>query len=212
MVEAGDGEIEFKDGTFSVLGTNKSVSFRDVAEEAYLVHKIPRDVEPGLDEMAFYDPENMTYPNGCHVCEVEIDQETGELEIIQYVIVDDFGTIINPMIVEGQVHGALAQGLGQALFENTIYDRGTGQLLTGSFMDYCMPRADSMPPLEHATNEDNPCKHNPLGVKGCGESATIGSPAAVMNAIVDALTPLGVVQIDMPATPERLWRAIRKLQ
>jgi carbon-monoxide dehydrogenase large subunit len=211
MLEADEVDIEFKDGAFAIVGANRSVSFENVADEAYLVHHFPpQEVEPGLDETVFYDPQNMTYPNGCHVCEVEINQETGELEIVRYVIADDFGTIINPMIVEGQVDGALAQGVGQALFENTVYDQETGQLLTGSFMDYCMPRADSLRAPEHTTNEDNPCTHNPLGVKGCGESATIGAPAAVTNAIVDALAPFGITHIDMPATPEKLWRAIRE--
>jgi carbon-monoxide dehydrogenase large subunit len=212
MLDAAETDVDFNDGVFTVVGTNKSVGIADVANEAYLVHHFPpEEIEPGLDEVAFYDPKNLTFPNGCHVCEVEIDQETGEVEIVRYVVVDDFGTIINPMIVEGQVHGAIAQGVGQALFENTVYDRETGQLLTGSFMDYCMPRADNVPTIDHAVNESIPCTHNPLGVKGCGESGTIGAPAAVTNAIVDALSPLGITHIDMPATPEKLWRAIKNL-
>ncbi len=211
LLEARDVDIEFREGAYTIMGTDKSVSFEDVAGEAYLAQNFsPQEVEPGLDETAFYDAQNMTYPNGCHVCEVDINRETGELEIARYVVVDDFGTIINPMIVEGQVHGALAQGMGQALLENAVYDQDTGQLLAGSFMDYCMPRAGFISTLDHATNEDNPCTHNPLGVKGCGESATIGSPAAVTNAIVDALSPLGITHINMPATPEKLWRIVRE--
>lgn len=211
LLEAAEDDIDYKDGAFTVEGTNKSITFEDLADEAYLGQNFPSQViEPGLDETAFYDPENMTYPNSCHVCEVEIDQETGELEIVQYVMVDDFGTIINPMIVEGQVHGALAQGIGEALFENAVYDSETGQLLAGSFMDYCMPRADSLKAPNQSTNENNPCTHNPLGVKGCGESATIGAPAAVSNAIVDALSVFGITHIDVPATPEKLWSAIRE--
>ena len=164
-------------------------------------------LEPGLEEQAFYDPPNFTYPTGAHVAEVEIDPETGTVELLSYVAVDDVGTVINPMIVEGQLHGGIAQGVGQALFETCVYDPDTGQLLSGSFMDYCMPRADLLPNMTIATHV-TPCTHNPLGVKGCGEVGTIGSPATVINAVVDALADLGVRHVEMPATPDRVWRTI----
>ena len=166
-------------------------------------------MEPGLDETAFYDPSNFTYPAGAYIAEIEIDPDTGAVELARFTGADDFGRIINPMIVEGQVHGALVQGIGQALFENTIYDAESGQLKTGSFMDYCMPRADNLVPFKLETNTTL-CAHNPLGAKGCGEAGTIGAPAAIMNAVVDALTPLGVTDLDMPATSERVWHAIAK--
>ena len=167
-------------------------------------HDYPHDVlEPGLTEKAFYDPANFTFPAGTHICEVEIDPDTGVVEIVQFVAVDDFGTIINPMIVEGQVHGGIAQGVGQALFEACVYDE-TGQLQTGSFMDYCMPRADDLPNFSLGMTT-TPCTHNPVGAKGCGEAGAIGSPPAVINAITHAV---GVRDISMPATPEKVWRAI----
>jgi carbon-monoxide dehydrogenase large subunit len=210
MLEVAEADVEFEDGTFFVSETNKSINITDVASSAYMAHNYPLDeLEPGLDETAFYDPKNFTFPNGCHVCEVEIDEETGEIKITRFVAIDDFGTIINPMIVQGQVHGGLVQGIGQALFENCIYDEEAGQLYTGSYMDYCMPKADHMPSFEVTTNEHVPCTHNPLGVKGCGEAGAIGAPPAVMNAILDALSPLGVTHMDMPATSEKIWRAIR---
>jgi carbon-monoxide dehydrogenase large subunit len=164
-------------------------------------------LEPGLDETAFYDPSNFTYPAGTHVAEVEIDRETGAVALVNFTAADDFGRIINPMIVAGQVHGGLAQGIGQALFENTVYDPDSGQLRTGSLMDYCLPRADNLASFSLATHETL-CTHNPLGAKGCGEAGAIGAPPAIMNAVIDALSPLGVTDVGMPATPERVWRAI----
>ena len=207
LMEAAEADIEVKDGRFSVAGTDKGVSIGEIALAAYVPHNYPLDeLEPGLDEQAFYDPKNFTYPNGCHVCEVEIDPDTGVTKILNFTAVDDFGRVINPLIVEGQVHGGIVQGIGQALFENCVYDEETGQLLTGSYMDYCMPRADDVPSFTVAYHEDAPCTHNPLGVKGCGEAGTIGAAAAVINAVVNALSGYGVTHIDMPATPEKVWR------
>jgi aerobic carbon-monoxide dehydrogenase large subunit len=205
LMEASDTDVEFANGKFTVKGTDKSVPFAQVALTAYVPHNYPLDkLEPGLDETAFYDPTNFTYPAGTHICEVEIDPETGETKIVGFTAVDDFGNIVNPMIVEGQVHGGVAQGIGQALLEGCVYDRESGQLLTGSYMDYAMPRAADLPNFKVDTRV-TPCTHNPLGVKGCGEAGAIGAPAAVINAICDAL---GVKDIEMPATSERVWRAI----
>ena len=207
LLEAAEADIEFKDGKYSVAGTDKNLAFGQVAFAAYVPHNYPiEEVEPGLDETAFYDPKNFTYPAGCHIVEVEIDRDTGDVAVVKVTAADDFGRIVNPMIVEGQVHGGLAQGIGQALYENAVYD-DDGQLVTGSFMDYCMPRADNLPSFDVATHATL-CTHNPLGVKGCGEAGAIGSPAAVMNAVVDALAPLGVTDLQMPATAERVWHAI----
>ena len=207
MLEASEADIEFKDGKFTVSGTDRSLAFGEVALQAYVPHNFPHDeLEPGLDESSFYDPVNFTYPAGCHVCEVEIDRDTGVTRIVGFVAADDFGNIVNPMIVEGQVHGGIAQGIGQALLEGCIYDE-SGQLVTGSYMDYCMPRADDLPSFTVMTQE-TPCPHNPLGVKGCGEAGAIAAPAAVMNAVMDALRPLGVERLDMPATPQRVWQAM----
>lgn len=209
LMEASASDIEFKDGKFTVAGTDRSVPFGQVAMAAYVPHNYPLDrLEPGLDETAFYDPANFTYPGGAHICEVEIDPETGQVEVVAMTAVDDFGNVVNPMIVEGQVHGGLAQGIGQALLENCVYDRETGQLLSGSYMDYAMPRAQDLPSFQ-VGNRVTPCTHNPLGVKGCGEAGAIGSPPAVINAVLDALAPLGVTHIDMPASPERVWNAIQ---
>ncbi|MBK1837379.1 xanthine dehydrogenase family protein molybdopterin-binding subunit [Azospirillum sp. YIM B02556] len=210
MLEAAETDIEVKDGRFTVAGTDKSLGIGDIALQAYVPHNFPLDeLEPGLDEQAFYDPKNFTYPNGCHVCELEIDPDTGVTTIVNFAAVDDFGNVINPLIVEGQVHGGLVQGIGQALYENCVYDEESGQLVTGSYMDYCMPRADDVPSFTVRYHEDQPCTHNPLGVKGCGEAGTIGAAAAVMNAVVDALSDYGVTHMDMPATPEKVWRVIR---
>ncbi len=209
LLEASTADIEFKDGKYSVAGTDKSLAFGQVALTAYVPHNYPiEELEPGLDETAFYDPKNFTFPSGCYVAEVEVDRDTGHVEIARFTAADDFGTIVNPMIVAGQVHGGLAQGIGQALYENTVYDKD-GQLVTGSLMDYCMPRADNLPSFDVATHGTR-CAHNPMGVKGCGEAGAIGAPAAVMNAVVDALAPIGVADIEMPATSERVWRAIHE--
>ena len=210
-LEASASDIEFEDGTFRVAGTDKSVAFGEVALSAYVPHHYPlEELEPGLDETSFYDPTNFTYPAGSYICEVEVDPETGQVRVDRFTAVDDFGNIVNPMIVEGQVHGGLAQGIGQALLEGCVYDE-SGQLVTGTYMDYTMPRADDLPSFQ-VGNHGTPCTHNPLGVKGCGEAGAIGSPPAVIDAILDALGPLGVKNIDMPATPHRVWEAIRQAQ
>ena len=205
IMEVPEDEVDFSDGRFAGRHTNKTMAFAEVALAAYVPHKYdPSKIEPGLKETAFYDPKNFTFPAGCHICEVEIDKETGTTRVVNFVAVDDFGTVINPMIVEGQVHGGVAQGIGQALLEHGIYDTETGQLVTGSYNDYAMPRADDMPDIDVGMTI-TACPSNPLGVKGCGEAGAIAAPAAVMNAITDAL---GVKTFDMPATPEKVWRAI----
>ncbi|MES2990659.1 MAG: xanthine dehydrogenase family protein molybdopterin-binding subunit [Pseudomonadota bacterium] len=204
LLEAADTDIEFENGVFKVAGTDKSVPFGSVSLTAYVPHNYPLDkLEPGLNENAFYDPTNFTYPSGTYICEVEVDPETGKVQIEQFVAVDDFGNLVNPMIVAGQVQGGVAQGLGQAMMEGCAYDNESGQLLTGSYMDYAMPRASDIPGVK-LSNTVTPCTHNPLGVKGCGEAGAIGSPPAYINALTDAL---GVREIAMPATVERVWRA-----
>lgn len=210
LMEASDADIEFAGGEFTVKGTDKKIPFGQVALTAYVPHNYPLDkLEPGLNETAFYDPTNFTFPAGTYIAEVEVDPATGSVRIDRFTAVDDFGTIINPMIVEGQVHGGIAQGIGQALMENCVYDRESGQLLTGSFMDYAMPRADDLPSFKLATHS-TPCTHNPLGTKGCGEAGAIGSPPAVINAVLDALKDVGVKDLDMPASPPRVWQAIQQ--
>ncbi|TMM54360.1 xanthine dehydrogenase family protein molybdopterin-binding subunit [Sulfitobacter sabulilitoris] len=211
LLEASESDIELKDGAFSVAGTDKSVAWGDVTLAAYVPHNYPlEDIEPGLEETAFYDPSNFTYPSGAYSCEVEVDPETGKVSIERFCAADDFGNIINPMIVTGQVHGGLAQGIGQALLENCVYD-DNGQLLSASYMDYAMPRADDLPFYDVDHSCQTPCTHNPLGVKGCGEAGAIGSPPAVVNAVVDALQRGGkdVTHIDMPLTPSRVWAAMQ---
>ncbi len=206
LMEAAETDIEYDKGVFKVAGTDKQKTIGEVAFAAYVPHNYPLDkLEPGLNENAFYDPTNFTFPAGSYVCEVEIDPDTGVTKVVKFTAVDDFGKIINPMIVEGQVHGGLTQGIGQALTEHCRYDPETGQLLSGSFTDYCIPRADDVPSYQLDTRE-TPCTHNPLGVKGCGEAGAIGAPAAVMNAITDAL---GIRDLPMPATAETVWKAIR---
>ena len=210
LLEASEGDIVLKDGAFSVAGTDKSVAWGDVTLAAYVPHNYPlEDIEPGLEETAFYDPSNFTYPSGAYACEVELDPETGHVTIERFAAADDFGNIVNPMIVTGQVHGGLAQGIGQALMENCTYD-SEGQLLSASYMDYAMPRASDLPfyTVDHSCQ--TPCTHNPLGVKGCGEAGAIGSPPAVVNAVLDAMRSGGkdVGHIDMPVTPARVWAAM----
>jgi aerobic carbon-monoxide dehydrogenase large subunit len=206
LMEAADTDIEFENGVFKVAGTDKSVPFAQVALTAYVPHNFPHDkLEPGLNENAFYDPSNFTYPAGTYICEVEVDPATGQTRIDRFTACDDFGNVINPMIVEGQVHGGLAQGIGQALMEHGQYD-DMGQLLTGSYMDYAMPRAADLPSFTVSTVKGTPCTHNPMGAKGCGEAGAIGSPPAVINAICDALN---VKDVPMPATPYTVWRAAR---
>ena len=211
LLEASDTDIELKDGMFSVAGTDKSVAWGDVTLAAYVPHNYPlEDIEPGLEETAFYDPSNFTYPAGAYACEVEVDPDTGKVTIERFAAADDFGNVINPMIVSGQVHGGIAQGVGQALLEGCSYDQESGQLLTGSYMDYAMPRADDLPFYSVDHSCQTPCTHNPLGVKGCGEAGAIGSPPSVVNAVIDALHSGGkkVAHIDMPLTPDRVWNAI----
>ena len=206
LLEASESDIEYDRGEFKVAGTDRKKMFGEVAFAAYVPHNYPLDkLEPGLNENAFYDPANFTFPSGTYVCEVEVDKDTGATQIAAFTAVDDFGKIINPMIVEGQVHGGLAQGIGQALTEGCRYD-ASGQLVTGSFMDYCIPRSSDVPFFKLDTRE-TPCTHNPLGVKGCGEAGAIGAPAAVMNAITDAL---GVKDVAMPATAQTVWKHLQE--
>ncbi len=208
LLEANVADIEFKDGSYRVVGTDRVKAFGEVAFAAYVPHNYPIDtVEPGLEESAFYDPKNFTFPGGTHMVEVEIDPDTGVVEVVDVAISDDVGVIVNPMIVDGQAHGGLAQGIGQALFEEAIYD-GDGQLLNGTYMSYVMPRAADLPNFK-VGNHVTACTHNPLGVKGVGEVGAIGVPPAVINAVLDALAPYGITDISMPATPEKVWRAIQ---
>ncbi len=208
LLEANVADIEFKDGNFRVVGTDKVKAFGEIAFAAYVPHNYPLDtVEPGLEENAFYDPKNFTFPGGTHFVEVEIDPETGAVEVVDVAIADDVGVIVNPMIVDGQAHGGLAQGIGQALLEEAVYD-ADGQLVNASFLNYVMPRAADFPMFK-VGNHVTPCTHNPLGVKGVGETGAIGVPPAVINAVLDALAPVGVTDISMPATPEKVWRAIQ---
>jgi aerobic carbon-monoxide dehydrogenase large subunit len=208
ILEAAPTDVEFDDGAFVVAGTDRRVTLSDVARAAYVAHDLPREVaEPGLEESAFYDPSSFAFSNGAHVCEIEIDPETGAVAVIGFWAVDDVGIVINPIIVEGQVHGGLAQGLGQALLEHAVYD-DAGQLVAGSFMDYAIARADDLPGFVTECDESQPCTHNPLGAKGCGEAGSIGAPAALIGAALDALRPLGITDLAMPLTREQVWRRI----
>jgi carbon-monoxide dehydrogenase large subunit len=203
LLNVPEASVGFVNGAFTAPN-GASIPFAEIAAPAYAAQRFPTDmIEPGLHAVHFFDPQNFTYPGGCYVCEVEIDPETGVTKIVDFVAADDFGRIANPMIVHGQVHGGVTQGIGQALFEHCVYDPDSGQLLSGSFMDYCLPRADDLPRFRIALLE-TPCPGNPLGMKGCGEAGAIGAPPAVINAITDAL---GIADIAMPATPERVWRA-----
>ncbi|HEX7008210.1 MAG TPA: xanthine dehydrogenase family protein molybdopterin-binding subunit [Alphaproteobacteria bacterium] len=208
LLEASEADIEFDHGKFKVAGTDRNVDIAQVAFAAYVPHNYPLEtLEPGLNEQAFFDPTNFNFPNGAHICEVEVDPETGVVEVVDFVAVDDVGTIVNPMIVDGQIHGGVVQGIGQALYEHGVYN-DAGQLVSGSFMDYTMPRADGVPNIR-TDKTVTPCPMNPLGVKGCGEIGAIGAPPAVINAVIDALAPYGVTDLDMPATPMRVWQAIQ---
>ena len=207
LLEADVVDIEFADGVFTVTGTDKTMALKDVAKASFLPAKLPAGVEPGLYETATFAPDDDTYPNGSHVCEVEIDPDTGVVELAGYWVVDDVGIMVNPTIVKGQIHGGIAQGLGQVLMEQVAYDPDSGQLLSGSFMDYAMPRADNFSNIEIVGN-GVPTARNPLGVKGAGEAGTVGALPAMMNAIMNALAEIGVEHLDMPATPDRVWRAI----
>jgi aerobic carbon-monoxide dehydrogenase large subunit len=207
-MEASESDIEFADGLFRVVGTDRTVALQEVAQTAYQPARLPPGLETGLFETASFSPEIPNFPNGCHVCEVEIDPDTGASRVLNYVVVDDVGTVINQLTLEGQIHGGVVQGVGQAFSEHLVYDPASGQLLSGSFMDYGMPRASDMGEFAMAENPV-PTKTNPLGVKGAGEAGNVGALAAIMNAVVDALAPLGITHIDMPATPEKVWQAIR---
>jgi carbon-monoxide dehydrogenase large subunit len=211
LLEAQAADVEFEvgdgGGFFAVAGTDRRVSIVEVARAAH-APGLPPEIAPGLAAADFYKPTTYSFPSGCHVCEVEIDPDTGEVKVLAYAAVNDFGVVVNPLLLEGQVHGGVAQGIGQALMEVLAHDAQTAQLLTGSFMDYCIPRADDLPAFGWARNEV-PCKTNPLGVKGCGESGCTASLAAVMSAVIDAMAPRGVTALDMPATPERVWCALR---
>src|SRR5690348_1290098 len=208
LLEAAEADIEFVDGNFAVGGTDRRIGITDVAKASFQVGRLPPGFEGGLFETGTFSPSSNTYPNGSHVCEVEIDPETGELEILNYVVVDDVGTVVNPIGRKGQIHGGVAQGLGQAVMEEVVYDRDSGQLLSGSFMDYAMPRAEDFP---YMTIESNPCptKLNPIGAKGAGEAGTVGALPAIVNAVADALAPLGVTHIEMPTSSQRIWQAMR---
>jgi len=209
LLEASEADISFENGQFTVAGTDKALAWGDVCLAAYVPHKYPiEELEPGLEETSFYDPANFTYPAGAYVCEVEVDPDTGVVDVIGFTAADDFGNVVNPMIVEGQVHGGLAQGIGQAMLESAAYDED-GQLVTASYMDYAMPRASDVPSFRVDHSCVTPCTHNPLGVKGCGEAGAIGSPPAFVNAVIDALSEKGVTHIDMPLTPKRVWEAMQ---
>jgi carbon-monoxide dehydrogenase large subunit len=209
LLEAAPDDIAFADGAFTIAGTDRKLAFSDVARAAYIPHNLPLDrIEPGLQDTAVYDPPSFAFSNGAHACEVEIDPDTGQIALVAYWAVDDIGTVINPMIVHGQLHGGVAQGAGQALLERCAYD-AAGQLLSGSFMDYTLPRADDLPFLVTECDETQPCTHNPLGAKGCGEAGAIAAPAAIVSAALDALHDLGIRDLDMPLTPEHVWRRIR---
>jgi carbon-monoxide dehydrogenase large subunit len=209
LLEAAESDIAFERGRFVVSGTDRAVTLKDVAKVAFDPMRLPKSIEPGLYETATYSPAVLTFPNGCHACEVEVDRETGRVDVVSYVVVDDVGTVINVLTLKGQVHGGIAQGVGQALMEHMIYDAESGQLATGSFMDYCMPRADDLPPFEVKAHSV-PTKMNPLGVKGAGEAGTVGGLPTVMNAVIHALSPLGIEHLEMPLTSQRVWRAIRE--
>ena len=209
LLEAAEADLEFAEGNFTIVGTDRRIALGEVTKTAASGEGLPEDLIGAIDEMAHQGTPTTTFPNGCHVCELEVDEGTGQIEIVNYVVVDDFGKLVNPLLVAGQVHGGIVQGIGQALLEHTVYDPDSGQLLTGSFMDYCLPRADDLPPINLELVEDYPCATNPMGVKGAGEAGAIGAPPAVINALVDALADLGITHVDMPATPLRVWQALQ---
>jgi aerobic carbon-monoxide dehydrogenase large subunit len=207
LFEAAEADVEFTDGVFTVAGTDRRIGIEEVARAAFDPTRQAPGVEPGFDESGHFTPPQPTFPNGCHVCEVEIEPDTGHIDVLRYLVVDDFGTVINPLLLAGQVQGGVAQGVGQAMLERTVFDPETGQLLTGSLTDYCIARAEDLPRIEFAYNVV-PCRTNPLGVKGAGEAGAIGAPPALVNAVIDALADLGIAHLDMPLTPERVWQAI----
>jgi len=208
LMEAAEADIVFADGRFAVTGTDKAVTIKEVARAAFQPAQLPPGLEPGLYETGTFAPKQATWPNGCHVCEAEVDPDTGAVTLDRYVIVDDVGTVINPITLKGQIHGGVAQGVGQALMEQVVYEPGSGQLLTASFMEYAMPRADTLPDMLIHSNPV-PTRLNPLGAKGAGEAGTVGALPVVLNAVMNALEPLGVRELDMPASSDRVWQAIR---
>jgi carbon-monoxide dehydrogenase large subunit len=210
MLEAATADVQFSGGTFEIAGTDRRLALADVAAAAHDRRYTDADEEPGLSGSASFEPKVRTFPNGCHICEVEIDPQTGATRIVRYTVADDFGTIVNPLLLAGQIHGGVGQGIGQALLEHCVYDEASGQLLTGSFMDYGLPRADDLPFVDLKLNEDSPCRTNPLGIKGAGEAGAVGAPPAVVNAVIDALSDYGITHLDMPITPERIWRALNE--
>jgi aerobic carbon-monoxide dehydrogenase large subunit len=211
LLEAAEADLDFNDGVFTITGTDRAVPLTEIANDAWDPQRLPDGMEPGLVASAAYAAKEQNFPNGVHICELEIDPETGAIELLRYSVVDDVGTVLNPLLLEGQIRGGIAQGIGQIVMEDIHFDPASGQLVTGSFMDYAMPRASDIPPMDCNSNPV-PTKTNPLGVKGAGEAGAVGAMPAVGNALVDALKPLGLRDIPMPATPERLWRAIRAAQ
>jgi carbon-monoxide dehydrogenase large subunit len=207
MLEAAETDIEFTDGQFTVAGTDRRIDIASIARNAYSL-ALPPGIEPTLTAFAAFKPKAPTFPNGCHVCELEIDPDTGKVEFVNYVVVDDVGTVVNPLLLKGQIHGGVSQGLGQAMCEDVTYDPESGQLVAASFMDYCMPRADDMCAID-VISHGVPSPTNPLGVKGAGEAGCVGALPCVQSALIDALSPLGITDVPMPATPARLWRLIR---
>lgn len=210
MLEAATADVQFSDGTFEIAGTDRRLALADVAAAALDPRYTSAGEEAGLSASGSFQPKVRTFPNGCHICEVEIDPETGATRIVRYTVADDFGTVVNPLLLAGQIHGGVGQGIGQALLERCVYDEQSGQLLTGSFMDYGLPRADDLPLVDLILNEAAPCKTNPLGIKGAGEAGAVGAPPAVVNAVIDALSDSGITHLDMPITPERIWRALNE--
>ncbi|HEX6440875.1 MAG TPA: molybdopterin cofactor-binding domain-containing protein, partial [Stellaceae bacterium] len=208
MLEAAEADMDFADGIFRIAGTDRTVTLGQIATAAWEPNNLPDGMEPGLVAGAAFSAKQQNFPNGCHICELEIDPDTGEVEILAYSVVDDVGMVMNPLLLEGQIRGGIAQGVGQILLEDIVFDADSGQLVTGSFMDYAMPRAGDLSPMHCETNSV-PTRTNPLGVKGAGEAGAVGAMPAVGNALVNALAPLGIREVPMPATPERLWRLIR---
>ena len=208
LLEAAVADIEFSPGLYRVTGTDRTVSFDEMISVSFDRARLHSDLIPGLDETARYEREAFNFPNGCHICEVEVNLDTGLTRVVKYTVVDDFGRIINPLIVRGQVIGGIVQGIGQALLENTHDDGHSGQLLTASLMDYCLPRADVLTNIDVELYEEAPTATNPLGAKGCGEAGATGSPPAVVNAVMDALAEYGIEHLDMPLVPAKVWSVV----
>jgi carbon-monoxide dehydrogenase large subunit len=212
LLEAAAPDVEYAPGSYRISGTDRVVGFDDVVRAAFDPKRLPEGLAPGLDESARYEREDTNFPNGAHVCEIELEPATGFVRVVRYTVVDDFGRVINPLLVRGQVVGGIVQGVGQALYEEGVYDAESAQLLSGSFMDYCLPRADNLPPIEVELYEDAPTRTNPLGAKGCGEAGATGAPPAVVHAVLDALSEWRIKSLDMPLTPEKIWQAIEGAQ